>query len=342
MNRLRRRLHGRQNDVAGTEEPAPDPSELTRAQADGKTIGPSVEAPQSADGAPDALKDAENALRDFVDATMAAARGADWQVNPDLTSGKSGAWQRRREQDQAEYRAGLPEDRLLYYANLGELLDLVETHWDLFAACFGQKDRFVQLMGLLRQYRNQVFHGRDLLAHERQLVSGLAGFIRAAITKHRTKEATEMADRFFPRLEYLKDSLGNVAIHDPHDLLGSLRTTYLRVGCAVEFVAKAFDPLGEQLEYHFSVGGAGPGVLARSGWQTGSDWTWRVLETQVGRVTAYCRVRSLRPYHLQTAYDKGPVGDVLTYDDLLTLEYVVLPAAAIPGLPPSVRSNGGR
>ena len=139
-----------------------------------------------------------------------------------------------------------------------------------------------------------------------------------------------MADRYFPRLEYLKDSLGNTVTRDR---IQPGRKMYIRVGCSVEFVAKAFDPLGEPIRYHFSVSGAGR-IVFRSGWQSGTDWTWSVAESQVGQATAYCRVRSPRPYHLQTAYDEGHVGDVLTYDDLLTIDYVVLPADAAPGSMP--------
>jgi uncharacterized CHY-type Zn-finger protein len=258
----------------------------------------------------DALRNAENALRDFADVVLSHAHGKDWQLDPAITCGHCRKWISRQRAEGVNMPSGMPEERALYYADLADLLEIVLAQWDSFAPCFGKRDSFREITWLLRQYRNKGLHGRDLLAHEHHIVLGVCGLIRASITTYRTREASAMAERFFPQLEYVRDSLGNEISQ------AGTRTpaNVLTVGAIVEVIAHAFDPVGDPIEYSFSVSGSGQGYLADSGWIRESVWSWQVTDEHVGRKVLTCQIRSTRSYHL---HGWG--------DDNMTLVYLVVP-----------------
>ena len=258
----------------------------------------------------DALRNAENTLRDLIDRVMSSKHGPGWQASSDLTGGRCRKWQDKQRRE-TSIPGTMPEHRLLYYADLGELLDLILSNWECFADCFGDQERFTQMTSLLRQYRNKVLHGRDLLSHERYLILGITGLIRSAVTIHRTRRDSAMAERYFPRLEYLKDSLGNIV--GPG--IATIVADQLVVGSMVEFAANAFDPMGDQIEYCFYLAEPTGAYLLHRAWGPEATWAWPVTEPHIGSKTVVCIIRSPRPYHLRGKHD-----------DVLLLEYTVIPA----------------
>ena len=119
-----------------------------------------------------------------------------------------------------------------------------------------------------------------------------------------------MADEFFPRIEYVQDSLGNVC-KGSGDVTHTHRT--LRPGDKVTFTVKAWDPLGEPLEYQGCVR-----VSVRiASWSFSNVMEWVVAESDIARtVVVEIEIRSSRQYHAKA-----------NSDDCASLMYTVVPRA---------------
>ena len=62
-------------------------------------------------------------------------------------------------------------------------------------------------MNRLEGFRNAPMHSRTLVPFEGALAEGMTGEIRNKVTSYRSE--LDLADRHFPRIEYVRDSFGN-------------------------------------------------------------------------------------------------------------------------------------
>ncbi len=248
-----------------------------------------------------ALKDAENVLRDFIALALESEFGADWPAQCGVSAERIARWQERRGVEERRQAAGAVEERLLYYADFYDLRPILKKHWDKFAAALGDWKTMDVWLSELEKLRDPDAHRRELLPHQKALAVGISGEIRNRIIRFRSK--LETAEDCFPRIECSRDSLGNVATHRTACADTKL---VLRPGDVIEYVVTASDPLGGQLEYRLLANGRGP---RHNAWQ--SDNVFR-LEIGIGDIRqafqVTLQVRSQRDYHA-----RGETDDVHVY-----------------------------
>jgi hypothetical protein len=259
------------------------------------------------------LEAAENALRDFIQEVLEREYGDKWLEKCGMPEKRIKQWEEYRDKEKEKDISGIAEDRILYYSDFGDLRSIINRNWNLYEPCFKDKNRILSRLQELKAFRDTDAHRRDLLTHQKQIVLGYCGEIRTAIIRYRSKQTPE--GEYFPKIEYAKDSFGNIAQPD-----GSTADTglILRPGDEVEFVVKAWDPLEQPLQYLFTLFiGTRDALFGEtpSGWTDNNRAKWNVSENHI---SANCRViiwlRSNRPYHAH--------GD---YDDDVAFSYKVLP-----------------
>jgi hypothetical protein len=244
-----------------------------------------------------ALKDAENSLRDFIGAILPKMKGENWIYSCGVTTSRINQWKSRQEEDMRKSKlSGIYEERLIYYADFYDLFPILSTNWNgPFSEAFGKVKTMEVWLDELGKLRDPDAHRRELLPHQKYLALGIAGEIRTKITRYRSK--MEGSEDVFPRLDVVRDSLGNsVGISEEHAWTSSV----LRVGDKIDFVITASDPLGEEMEYRMER--SQPTYY--SDWQKGNTFTWDIDHAHIGKnVAVGFQVRSLRSYHAKFGYD---------------------------------------
>jgi len=192
-----------------------------------------------------ALKDVENSLRDFISILMQELNGNDWINFSGISENRISQWNERREIEIKKQKFGTAETRLLYFSDFYDLITIIDKNWnEKFKAAFGDKAEMMTFLKILDDYRNSDAHRRELLPHQKHLIIGISGDIRNRIVLYRSKKET--GEDYFPRIESVRDNLGNVCT--PQQKTNKTNLT-LRVGDKITFVVTASDPLGENLQY---------------------------------------------------------------------------------------------
>lgn len=247
----------------------------------------------------------ENALRRIVEHVGRAEHGADWLRAFGVPAGTIKGWSRKRRRELERRGSGIPEHRLIHFSDFGELQDIIVKQWDAFEPVFGDLERTTVYLGKLRELRNPDAHHRALTASEKALVTGMAGELRTLMTRYLSQKDTP--DEYFPRMESLRDNLGNSFGQ------GGPRPV-IRVGDVLEFIAEGWDPEGTELEYRWTTSrGANPPM---QDWSSNNRFVWEVQPDQVANPTwLECEMRGPREYHAEGRRDAG-----------WSMAYTVLPA----------------
>ena len=255
------------------------------------------------------LKDAENTLRDFIAAVLGAKRGA-WLEHTGVSPERIAQWNERKEIETKRQEAGVVEERLLYYADFYDLKTILEKNWQDFAPALGKWKRMEVWLEELERMRDPDAHRRELLPHQKHLILGISGEIRNRIVRYRSKQ--EVAEDYFPRLESVRDSLGNIWTAERYRTIFDTQTV-LRPGDVIDFVVTASDPLGEQLGYGTRIANRG---LVQLAWQDSGTFSLRIEEGDIARsFFVELLINSSREHHAAS-----------TGDDSITFMYQVLPA----------------
>src|SRR6266568_6015409 len=85
-----------------------------------------------------ALRDAENALRDFIASELSRSLGQNWENSCGVTTERLVKWRERKEIEARRQEAGVVDERLIYYAEFYDLKTILKKHWaNVFAAALG-------------------------------------------------------------------------------------------------------------------------------------------------------------------------------------------------------------
>jgi hypothetical protein len=255
-----------------------------------------------------ALKDAENALRDFISSILIKNLGADWANNCGVSPERVEIWKARKTEEEKRQRFGTVEERLIYYADFYDLKPILKKNWEgAFSEAFGDWKTIEVWLDELGRLRDPDAHRRELLPHQKHLAVGIVGEIRTRIVRYRSKQET--AEDYFPRIESVRDNFGNMF---PSDTGNSVYTkTILRPNDIVDFVITASDPLDADLEYGITV----EGFISTVNWQKENTFSVRIMEKhiQTNFRILFC-IRSPRRFHAHGSYD-----------DSISFNYDVLP-----------------
>lgn len=251
-----------------------------------------------------ALKDAENVLRDFISHTLERAYGEEWVNECGVTDERISKWRERKVIEAKRQETGVTEERILYYADFYDLKTILKKHWDkYFSEALGDWKTMDVLLAELEKLRDPDAHRRELLPHQHHFALGISGEIRTRISRYRSKQET--GESYFPRIESARDSLGNIFTTGQNGYVATRHK--LRPGDSVDFVITASDPLGAELQYHFS-------FSAQEEWQQNNSGSVTVENGHVGlRQNIFLKVKSPREYHAFRDYDDCVI---FTYDVL--------------------------
>lgn len=258
-----------------------------------------------------ALRDTENALRDFIAARLEQSLGSNWIDACGVTPERVDKWKARKDEEGRRQEAGVVDERLLYYADFYDLKTILKKHWQGdFSDALGEWKRFEVFFDELAAYRDPDAHRRELLPHQQDLVHGIAGDVGSRLVRWRSRHET--TDDCFPRIESARDSLGNLWVPSAHDFFHMPDTGMtLRPGDRMDFVVTARDPEDLPLQYRLS------GSVADSPeWQDSSVFSLTLEEAHIGEAfLVKLEIKSPRSYHARASVD-----------DHVTFMYTVLPA----------------
>lgn len=249
------------------------------------------------------LKDAENAFRDFIEFSLERNLGEDWAEKCGLPATRVDSWREQKAQAEADLVPNTGEERLLYYAPFEDLYELVRHNWigDL-QSTFTDRDKLITFLGIVEHYRHPDVQRRELFVHQKHLILGVTGEIRAKIVAYRS--LLDVGKEGYPRIEYIKDSLGNIWMPGKPRRVKTNLT--LHPGMKIEFIVQAQDPEELPLEYR----------IHGDRWQSGNILFLEVTDKLMKKQAQInITIRSARKYH---AY---PLG----YDDRVVFEYQILP-----------------
>lgn len=254
-----------------------------------------------------ALKDAENALRDFIALVLHRNFGDEWVEKCGLPTERIEKWRERKGVEEKRQEGGVVEERLLYYADFYDLKPILKKNWQGdFSEAFGDLRTMEVWLSELEKLRDPDAHRRELLPHQKNLALGIEGEIRSRIIRYRSKQET--SESYYPRIESARDNLGNLWVPE-RATRAVVTSVYLRPGDKLEFVVTARDPMDEALEYGIYI------PHTANFWQSDNVLDWVVTKKNVGKnFMIQLRVRSPREFHA--------AGDE---DDSVMFFYEVLP-----------------
>jgi hypothetical protein len=255
----------------------------------------------------DDLSAVENSLRLIIERVGQDTYGADYLPRLNVVPKSIKDWERNRTRETERRGAGIREERLLYFSNFSDLEKIVLDNWPLFEPVFKRRDQAEVFLSKLRELRNPDAHRRELTEAEKSLIVGMAGELRTQIIRYLSERDTP--DEYFPRMESLRDSLGN-SFNPP-------KRPVVRVGATIEFIAEAWDPFGATLEYQWSVQPHHPDTF--QDWSHNNRFTWHVQPNQVANPAwVSVNMRGPREPHAEGHRDAG-----------WSIAYTVLPAVPL-------------
>lgn len=253
----------------------------------------------------DDLAAVENSLRLIIERVGQDAYGGDYLLRMNVGPKSIRDWEKNRTREAERRGAGIREERLLYFSNFSDLEKIILENWPLFEPVFQRREQTKVFLAKLRELRNPDAHRRELSEAEKSLIVGMAGELRTEITRYLAEKDTP--DEYFPRMESLRDSLGN-SFNPP-------KRPVVRVGATIEFVAEAWDPFGATLEYQWSVQPHHAETI--QDWSSINRFTWHVQPNQVANPAwVNVNMRGPREPHAEGHRDEG-----------WSIAYTVLPAA---------------
>ena len=114
-----------------------------------------------------ALKDTENALRDFIADMLSKSFGQGWEEKCGVSADRVEKWRERKKVEATRQETGVVDERLLYYADFYDLKNILKKHWSaIFSPALGDLKTFDVWLSELEKLRDPDAHRRELLPHQ--------------------------------------------------------------------------------------------------------------------------------------------------------------------------------
>ncbi len=246
-----------------------------------------------------ALRDTENALRDFIASALSKSLGDDWVEKCGVPPDRIQKWKDRKLVEESRQESGVVDERLIYYADFFDLKTILKKNWSgEFSEALGDWKTMEVWLNELEKLRDPDAHRRELLPHQKHLALGIAGEIRTRLVKYRSKKET--SEDCFPRIESVRDSLGNIwTPGEPFDIV--FTRMVLRPGDTIDYVVTARDPEDLPIEFRLEVRNR-----SKTEWQHTGNFNVAITDEDIGRYfTVSISIRSPRPYHAHGSYDQN-------------------------------------
>lgn len=253
------------------------------------------------------LRNAENSIRDFVVEVLSRKYGGDIESHFGVSDVRIEKWKERKTIEEKRFSSTSIEERLIYYADFYDLKTIIKKNWgdcDELRDAFNNLKKIEFYLDELDKFRNPDAHRRDFLPHQEKLIAGICGELRSNIVNYRSN--METGDGYFPRIEFVRDNLGNSWKPGQGKNVNTKQT--LRVGDVIEFLVTAIDPEDLPLKYYCSIDGV---------YREENKFSLEVSDKMIGRRTAISvGIQSPRDY-------RAVNGNQL--DDWITFLFQVLP-----------------
>ncbi|MBI5779004.1 MAG: hypothetical protein HZA49_06070 [Planctomycetes bacterium] len=244
------------------------------------------------------LKDTENSLRDFIALMLQQKLGESWVEKCGVTPERITKWNEKKSIEEKRQKTGTVEERLIYYADFYDLKTILEKNWaDVFAQVFSEWKTMKVWLEELEKLRDPDAHRRELLPHQKHLAMGIAGEIRSLLIRYRSKNET--GEDYFPRIESVRDSIGNIWAPKEYPDTICFTKTILRPNDIIDFIVTASDPKGEALKYGISTD-----TSKSLTWQKENTFSIKILKEDIRHsfhITLF--ICSCRDYHAQGKWD---------------------------------------
>lgn len=190
-------------------------------------------------------------LQEFVSTAETALRAVVKSVLGDRWLESHGApnpnrLEKNRDRARERRDGAVVPDGLEAFLDIQHIIDVVEANWSMFEPVFKDRDRTLVLLDVLRRYRNERAHNREMVPFERSLLRGASGQLRNQIGLYRSSVAGHRDH--YPVIERVSDQFGNVGTDDSWSLRGSPQVR-LDVGSQLLFECRGFDPRGRTIEW---------------------------------------------------------------------------------------------
>lgn len=244
-----------------------------------------------------ALRDTENALRDFIASVLSQSLGPKWIEKSGVSVERIQKWGERKDIEGSRQEAGVVDERLIYYADFYDLKTILKKNWSGdFSGALGDWKSMEVWLDELEKLRDPDAHRRELLPHQKHLALGIAGEIRTKLIRYRSKRET--SEDCFPRIESARDSIGN--IWTPQSSSGPVFThMVLRPNDIIDYIVTARDPEDMPLDY---------GIITSNEhavrWQKHGEFLIKITDKCIGedfKVNLF--IRSPRSYHATKWFD---------------------------------------
>lgn len=223
--------------------------------------------------------------------------------------------------EQKRRHGAVVSSNLLDYTMTPDLGRMISANWDAFAPVFESRERFRALMSVVEDVRNSVAHSRDLLPFERELLSGIAGYVSNSVALHRG--SLEGPGTFYPLIETVTDHLGNdLSIRDYNRRIQGPRLT---VGDTVAVRGTSTPTRGVELVWSLAVGhgthySSFAYVTLAEARGSSVDFKYRVQEDDVSEdFWVEVRLSTESRYHRYMESMRAP------YDDVTVFTYPIRP-----------------
>ncbi|MCX5718513.1 MAG: Swt1 family HEPN domain-containing protein [Nitrospirae bacterium] len=129
-----------------------------------------------------ALRDTENALRDFIASALSKSLGDDWVEKCGVPPDRIQKWKDRKLVEESRQESGVVDERLIYYADFFDLKTILKKNWSgEFSEALGDWKTMEVWLNELEKLRDPDAHRRELLPHQKHLALGIAGEIRTRL-----------------------------------------------------------------------------------------------------------------------------------------------------------------
>jgi len=262
----------------------------------------------------DSLNVLENSLRDLVELVLKKVHGEGWFDHLGVTDQRKQEWQERREAEPKRRPGGEVEQRLLYYAQLYDVVLIIQKNWDSgFGDCFRNRKRFDVYLDRLSAFRDPNAHSRTLLPFEGHLVLGMTGELRQEIAIFLGGGGGGLEPEHFPRIEEVRDSYGMRVVGAASGGTSGHSQVVLRPGDTISFAARAWDPGGIPFKWRIFLAARREFVFLDG---SEIEWEWQIEERDISEKSYLTfTIISSRTYH--RTLDAN--------DDSASLFYRVLP-----------------
>lgn len=253
----------------------------------------------------EALKAAENSLRDLFNFILPGKLGKEWLEKCGVTPSRVERWQDRQQEDHRKF--GSYDPRIIYYADFYDLKTILKKNWDNgFSDVFGNLREIEVLLDILADLRNPDAHRRELLPYQKHLAIGISGKIRTSITGYLSKMETR--DSYYSKIESIQDSLGNTwSIGDRNPFPTNC---ILRPGDNVQFQASGSDPKGEDVEFGFL-----PLAMPHKvQWSSTGSFELTIDQSHINETLwIFIAIKSPRDFHPKREVGLGAVDDIVKF-----------------------------